>query len=233
MKLKFKKLFSSWQEIYPPWPDGSSVLFFQEFWETMKIDVMDLLFELHNDNLKLKIKFKLCLCCVDPKSGGGSFFFSKFMPISLLNIVSKIVTKVLTTVLNAKLDELIDPFQSGFIKSRFILDVLLLHKELISNCFGDNLKGDMLLKLDCAKAYDMLNWDFLFEVMSARKSGDKWMNWMNICLQPGKSHILINGNPRRIICLKGGLRQGDPLSSLLFVLAVDSFTKNVKYDSQK
>jgi len=47
----------------------------------------------------------------------------------------------------------------------------------------------MLLKLGFAKAYDMLDWDFLFDVLKARHFGDRWMNWMRLCFKGGKSHI--------------------------------------------
>ena len=69
---------------------------------------------------------------------------------------------------------LIDKSQSGFIKGRFILDEIAAAQELISNCYREKIGGGMLLKLDFVKAYGMLDWDILFEVLRARQFGDKW-----------------------------------------------------------
>ena len=88
------------------------------------------------------------------------------------------------------------------------MDGVVAARELISHCFRDKARGGMLLKLDFAKAYEMLAWDLLFEVLRARKFGVTWMSWMHIGLSGGKSQIMVNGNPGRIICSRKGSRQG-------------------------
>jgi len=132
---------------------------------------------------------------------------------------------VLTTRLNAKLDISVDKVQTGFIKGRYIMDGIAASHEIISNGFRNKLQGGMLLTLDFAKIYDMLNWEFIMEVLRARKFRSKLITSIDRCLKGGKSQILVNGNPGRMICSKRGLGQGDPLSPLLFLLAADSFIK--------
>ena len=55
------------------------------------------------------------------------------------------------------------------------------------------------------------------------KFGERRIAWIDKCLKGGKSHILVNGCPGRMICSKRGLRKRNPLSPLLFVLAADFF----------
>lgn len=91
-----------------------------------------------------------------PKKSGANRV-GEFRPISLLNVVYKILTKVLTNRLNTKLDLLVDKVQFGFMQGRFILDGVVIAQELISYHFRENIKKGLLLKLDFAKAYDMLD----------------------------------------------------------------------------
>jgi len=75
----------------------------------------------------------------------------------------------LATRLNAKLDILTDKVQTGFIEGRFIMDGIAAAQEIISTCFRENITGGMLLKIDFAKAYDMLDWNFIMEVLKDKK----------------------------------------------------------------
>ena len=78
----------------------------------------------------------------------------------------------------------------------------------------------MICKLDIKKAYDSINWNFLLRVMHKMSFGSKWMGWMWRCISTGFS-ILVNGMPTRFFSSSKGLRQGDPLSSYLFVMGME------------
>jgi len=97
---------------------------------------------------------------------------SDFRPFSLVNVTYKIITEVLTKRLNPKLDLLMDKVHSRFIKGGYILDGVAA-QEIVSQCFRNQVKGGMLLKLDFANAYDMLDWRFVLEVLHARGFGVK------------------------------------------------------------
>lgn len=79
----------------------------------------------------------------------------------------------------------------------------------------------ILLKLDISKAFDSVSWPFLMEVLSFLGFGPFWCNIMSKLLRSSSTRVLVNGEPGDLICHQQGLRQGDPLSPMIFILIMD------------
>nr|GEV47220.1 RNA-directed DNA polymerase, eukaryota, reverse transcriptase zinc-binding domain protein [Tanacetum cinerariifolium] len=143
-----------------------------------------------------------------------------FRPISLIGAQYKIIAKVLANRLAGVIDSIISQEQSAFIKNRQILDGPLMVNEVIQWCKHKKSKL-MVFKIDFEKAFDTVSWDFLFKVMHFMGFSDKWINWISGCLHSSTSSILINGSPTREFNIHRGLRQWDPLSPFLYIIAME------------
>ena len=78
------------------------------------------------------------------------------------------------------------------------------------------------MKIDFEKAYDSVKWDFVEEVSRRKAFEDHLVNWIMGTVKGGRVCININGADGVYFKTHRGLRQGDPLSPLLFNLVGDS-----------
>jgi hypothetical protein len=121
-------------------------------------------------------------------------------------------------------DRLLSGNHAAFIKGRFILESVVSAHEIIHETIRNNQKG-IMLKLDYEKAYDRVSWHFLEEMMSTKGLGSRWRKWVMALVKNEPIAIRINDSNSGYFRPGKGLRQGGPLSPLLFNLVADVFTR--------
>lgn len=97
----------------------------------------------------------------------------------------------------------------------------------------EHKKKAFTFKIDFEKAFDSLSWEFLDSIMQQMEFGAKWRLWINGCLSSAKVSVLVNGSATKEFGMERGVRQGDPLSPFLFIIAAEGLHIAMKEAEEK
>ena len=154
-----------------------------------------------------------------PKSGKDITHIQNWRPISLLNTDYKILATVLARRLQNVLQTTIALDQSGYLKGRFIgFNIRTIFDAIEIGSESDKL---FIAFLDFEKAFDTINRDFMDKCLTCYGFPSHFKKWITILYNDMESCILNNGFTSNYFPLKRGVRQGCPLSALLFITVVE------------
>ncbi|SAL97551.1 hypothetical protein [Absidia glauca] len=165
-----------------------------------------------------------------PKKGDLTSL-KNWRPISLINCDGKIFTRLLTQRLSPIMNAIINPQQTGFINGRFIGENGMVLHLLLQQARQQRDPGIGLL-LDQEKAYDRVHPDYLRKTMLAFGFPSLFVECVYSLFFNNLVQININGVFTADVIQERGLRQGDPMSPLLFNLAIEPLLLSIQQDPQ-
>jgi hypothetical protein len=205
-------------------PDSIPIEFYQSCWKIVKADIIQLFDDFHQGRVDIS-RINYGIITLLPKVSDAARI-QQFRPICLLNCLYKLITKTLTIRIEPFAKKLIHPTQSAFMKGRNIMSgVLALHEILHETQIRKEC--GVIFKIDFEKAYDKVNWDLLFTCLKARGFNETWCGWIKQVVQGGTVSVKINNKIGPYIKSYKGVRQGDPLSPILFNFVADCLTRMI------
>ena len=210
-----------------PGIDGIPVELYQEYWDLFGEELTSLanenLFEKSNE---LTWSQRTALISLLPKEGDLTLL-QNWRPISLLCADYKIITKAFPLRLAKILNKILEPSQTCSVPERNIYSNIFLVRDLIDYTNEKNIDG-FLIAIDQDKAFDKMDRSFLFKVLKKLNLGENFIRAIKQTMKNAQSLIINNGYMSKPFKIERGVRQGDPISLMLYCIAVEALALDIK-----
>ncbi len=208
-----------------PGPDGLTVEFYRKFWDLLSPHLVNI--------------FNACFAngemCDSMKTSNTRVIFKKgdrkslknWRPISLLNVDYKICSKALSVRLSKVLEFIVDPDQTCSVPGRRISSNLHLLRDILDYIDRTDETG-ILISLDQEKAFDRVNRTFLRNLLARFGFGPSFCHWIDTLYNGANMRVIVNEWLTEPVPLARGVRQGDSLSPMLYILCVESLACKIR-----
>ena len=139
----------------------------------------------------------------------------------------ELISKVLANCLKSVISSIVNENQVAYVNNRFTSESGRLISDVLEITHSLDTEG-ILMTIDIEKAFDSINHSFLMCVLKIFGFGNDFREWIQILMKTPESCVINSGKTTPYIKLKRGTRQGDPISTYLFILALEVFFSLIK-----
>ena len=198
-----------------PGLDGLPFEFYKTFWNLLGDDFYELTNAIF-DQGRLTSSQQVALISLLAKDGDRKDL-DNWRPLSLLCTDYKIITKTIATKIKQVLPSIIHEDQSCAVPGRTIHNNLMLTRDILSYTKQKQIRG-YIITVDQAKAFDMVHRGLMYRLLKKFNMGDNIIKWVKILYTDVKSALYINGYIGELFKTTRGVRQGCPLSAILYII---------------
>ncbi|XP_074305592.1 uncharacterized protein LOC141640811 [Silene latifolia] len=189
---EIKKTIFSIPNEKAPGPNGYSSQFFKTSWDIVGGDVCAAVHEFFRNGKLLK-QLNATNVTLIPKVPNPTTVM-QFRPIACCNVVYKCISKLLCARLVLVLPHLISVTQGGFIQGRSIMENILICQDLVKLYGRKSASPRCLFKIDLQKAYDSVEWSFLFQMLQELNFPNDFINLIKECVTTATYTLNLNGD---------------------------------------
>ena len=148
-------------------------------------------------------------------------------PITLLNVDYKLAARVIAGRLLRVIYLVVDKDQTCGVPGRFIGENVALLCDVVEYASSSGTPV-AILSLDQEKAFDRVDWGFMRATLATMGFGPSFISWVDLFYFRVQSAVNVNGYLSSFFDLSRGVRQGCPLSPLLYVLVSEVLAANIR-----
>ncbi|XP_062080610.1 uncharacterized protein LOC133785381 [Humulus lupulus] len=204
-------------------PDGYGSGFFKAMWNEIGDEVSEAVLGFFQQGILPK-KLNNALLSLIPKIANPTKAV-EYRPTACCNTLYKCISKMMCERLKRVLPFLVHQNQGAFIKDRLLAHNILIFQDILKGYKRKHISPRCVMKVDLSKAYDSIDWHCLEAILTVICFPKQFINWILVCLRDASYSILLNGRVQGCFTGRRGLKQGDLISPLLFVLVMEFFTR--------
>ena len=166
-----------------------------------------------------------------PKKDRDKLLLKNWRPLNLINSDTKFYTKWAANKLLPSLADIIHPNQVAYVKGRFIGEGIKTIEGVLEFIHAHKLDG-YILAIDFEKAFDSIEWDYLWTSLETFGFPQAYINLVKIAYKNMEACVINGGTTTNFFKLTRGVRQGDPISAYLFIIALEMIAIKIRQNKK-